>query len=71
MSDVRKVEITEEKVIIFGIAYYAGDVKSFPKEQADEFIRVGWAKCVETGEANERSPGAQTLQVDDVSSVVA
>lgn len=64
--DMRKIEFTEDKVLIGSMAYYAGDVKSFPKAEADEYIRVGWAKCCETGEQGERKPGAQSISVDSV-----
>jgi len=63
---VRQIEFTEEKCIINGEAYYAGDRKSFPKNEADEYIRVGWAKCTESGEQGERKPGAQKLNVQNV-----
>jgi hypothetical protein len=66
MSDIRRIEFTEESVKIGTETYYAGDVKSFPKNEAGEYIRVGWAKCVETGEQGERKPGAQTISVQSV-----
>lgn len=65
--ELRKIEITEESLKLGTQAYYAGDVKSFPKAEADEYIRLGWAKCVETGETGERKPGATKLQLDSVS----
>ena len=66
MTDLRKLEITEEVLKLGTVTYYAGDIKSFPKQDADEYVRLGWAKCVETGEQNERKPGAQSIQVNNV-----
>ena len=61
--ELRKIEITEAELKLGTNTYYAGDIKSFPKAEADEYIRVGWARCVETGEQGERKPGAQKLNV--------
>jgi hypothetical protein len=69
--DIRKIEITEEKLLLGTQTYYAGDIKSFPKAEADEYIRVGWAKCVETGEQGDRKPGSQRIDVQNVSQTVA
>lgn len=63
---LRKLEITEEVLKIGTQTYYQGDVKSFPKAEADEYVRVGWAKCVDTGESNERKPGSQRIVAQDV-----
>jgi len=49
-----------------GVEYLDGDRKSFPKEEADEYIRLGWAKDPETGETGERVPGSQRLRVNPV-----
>ena len=65
--ELRKIEFTEESVKLGTQTYYSGDVKSFPKPEADEYIRLGWAKCVETGEQGERKPGAVKLNIDSVS----
>ena len=64
--DIRKIEITEDVLKLGTQTYYAGDIKSFPKAEADEYIRLGWAKCVETGEQGERVPGSAKISVDDV-----
>lgn len=45
--------------------YAKGDRTTLDDEAANEFVRLGWAKNVETGEQNEPVPGAQKLQVDD------
>ena len=66
----RQIEFTEEKCRIGRETYYKGDRKTFPKEDADEFIRVGWAKCVETGEQGERKPGQQSINVSNVTQTV-
>ena len=62
----RKIEIVEERCILNGQEYLSGDVKSFPSDQADEYIRRGWAKCCETGEIGDRVPGAASLNVASV-----
>lgn len=59
---MRKLEITEDKLLLDGVTYYAGDIKSFPADEADQYIELGWAKCVETGEQGERKPGAATIK---------
>lgn len=68
--EMRKIEITETKLLLGAVTYYAGDVKSFPKQEADEYIRLGWAKCCETGETGERKPGAQAINVQSVTQTV-
>ena len=62
----RRIEITEDVLKLGTVTYYKGDIKSFPKAEADEYIRVGWAKDVETGEQGERKPGAQAINVQGV-----
>lgn len=64
--ETRRIEITEDVLKLGAVTYYKGDIKSFPKAEADEYIRVGWAKCVETGEQGERKPGAQSISVQNV-----
>lgn len=64
--ELRKIEITEEALKIGAQVYYQGDVKSFPKAEADEYIKLGWAKCVETGETGERKPGAAPIEIHGV-----
>ena len=68
--ELRKIEITEEKLLLGSQTYYAGDVKSFPKAEADKYIELGWAKCCETGEQGERKPGAVALNIASVSQTV-
>lgn len=65
--ELRRLEITEDILKVGTQTYYAGDVKSFPKNEADEYIRLGWAKDVETGETGERKPGAASLNIDGIS----
>lgn len=69
--ELRKLEITEDVLKIGTQTYYAGDIKSFEKAEADEYVRLGWAKCVETGETGERTPGAQRINVQGVSQTVS
>lgn len=64
--DTRRIEITEDDLKDGIETYYAGDIKSFPKAKADLFIRMGWARDVETGETGERKPGAVKIQPHDV-----
>lgn len=63
---VRRIEFVEAEVKIGTQVYYAGDIKSFPEQEAGEYIRVGWAKDVETGEQGDRKPGAQSISVENV-----
>jgi hypothetical protein len=60
---MRKVEFLET-VLIGSQTYLEGDVKSFEDDEAGEYIRLGWAKDPVTGEAGDRKPGAQALEVD-------
>ena len=66
----RKLEITETELLLGTVRYYAGDIKSFPKEEADEYIRLGWAKCVDTGEQGERTPGSAPINIDNVTQTI-
>jgi hypothetical protein len=58
---LRRIEITEERLLDGTEEYFAGDIKSFQKEKADRWVSLGWAKDVETGEQGERVPGANGL----------
>ena len=40
-----------------------GDVHTFPEEEANEYIGLGWCRCTVTGEIGERKEGAQKLKV--------
>lgn len=62
---MRKIEFTE-LVKLKGQVWEEGDIKSFPKAEADQYINLGWAKCCETGEQGDRVPGTAKIQVDDV-----
>lgn len=66
---IRRLEITEETLKIGTEVYYRGDIKSFPKAEADEYVRMGWAKDIETGEIGERVPGARPINVQSVVTV--
>lgn len=67
MSERRTIRVVGPKLIIAGNVYYQGDLATFPKAEADEYIRLGWGEDPETGEVGERKPGAQELQVQPVS----
>lgn len=67
---MRQVEFTEQ-VKLGTETYYEGDRKSFDEAEAAEYIRLGWAKCVQTGEQGERVPGAQKLNVQPVKQKIA
>lgn len=65
-----KIEITEESLKIGTNEHRKGD-QITPRDAAHEaelreWVRVGWAKDVETGEQGERKPGAQRLHVHNV-----
>lgn len=62
---MRQVEFKATTKIGF-VSYEPGDRKSFDDDEAAEYIRLGWAKCVETGEDNDPVPGAQKLRVHPI-----
>lgn len=62
---MRQIEFTEAVRIHDG-QHMAGDRKSYPADEAGEYIRLGWARDPETGEEGTRKPGAQALQVNSV-----
>lgn len=64
--ETRQVEITEENGIRNGTNHWhKGDRATLPKAKADEFIRLGWAKCVATGEQGERVAGVHKIDASD------
>ena len=62
---MRQIEFVETTRLGYN-EYLAGDRKSFSDDEAAEYIRLGWAKCVATGEVGTRVPGAQALRIDPV-----
>lgn len=56
-EELRRLEITEDVLKDGYDIYYKGDIKSFPSSKAAQWISLGWAKDVETGETGERVPG--------------
>ena len=68
---MKQVEFNEP-VLIGAVRYEQGDRKSFADDEADEYVRLGWATDVLTGETGERVPGSQPsrLQVDNIVTVV-
>lgn len=66
---MRKIEfVTLVKVGV--MAFEVGDVKSFPTAEADEYVKVGWAKCCTTGEQNDLVPGVQKLEVQSIIPII-
>ena len=64
----RQIEWVEEPFVMLEKGkQYPGDRATFPKIEADLYIDLGWAKCVETGEIGERKPGAVAIKVNEVS----
>ena len=62
----RKLEITEPGGFMHGRdRYVQGEVRFVEEPMATEFVRLGWAKDADTGEQGTRTPGAQSLHVDD------
>lgn len=61
---MRKIEFTET-VRIGRETFSEGDRKSFPPEEAQQYIDLAWAKDPETGEQGERKPGANGPIVPD------
>ena len=67
MSDVKQIEFVEAPYTQIGTdRWYAGDRKSFPVQQADLYIKLGWAKDPATGEQGERVEGVSDLVVSGV-----
>ncbi|MEZ0155273.1 MAG: hypothetical protein AB9Q22_10290 [Candidatus Reddybacter sp.] len=63
----RQIEWVEEPFVRLESGdKFPGDRNTLPKAEADQYIDLGWAKCVETGEIGERKPGAVALKVDSV-----
>lgn len=65
-----KIEITEEVLRDGTNEHRRGDQITARDAEHEaklrEWVRVGWAKDVDTGEQGERKPGAQRLHVHDV-----
>jgi hypothetical protein len=62
----RKIEIVEPGGFLHERdRFNEGEIRILPAALAGEFIRLGWAKCCETGETGERKPGAQAIEVHD------
>lgn len=60
-----KVEVTETGGFMDGaIKREFGDV--FTSEMGEEYVRLGWCKNFETGEAGVRIEGTQALKVNSV-----
>jgi hypothetical protein len=64
MEELRMVEFLEP-VKLGTDQWNPGDRKAFPKVNADRYIQLGWAKCVETGEQHDRVPGVHLIDVAD------
>ena len=62
---MRQVQF-KEPYLIGETRYEIGDRKSFSDEEAATYIKIGVASCVESGEDNDRQPGAHVLTVDPV-----
>lgn len=63
--DKLKVEVIEKNGFMDGaLKREHGDV--FTSANGGEFVRLGWCKNFETGEAGERIAGAQSMTVNDV-----
>jgi hypothetical protein len=70
MSDKRQVEFVVPTKIGYN-SFEAGDRFSFPTEEANRYIGLGWAKCPETGEQGELKPGAVALNIHDTTTAQA
>ena len=62
--ELRQVEWLEE-VKIGMQSFGEKDRTTLPKVEADQYIALGWCKCVETGEVGTRVAGAKRLAVHD------
>jgi hypothetical protein len=64
-----KVEVIEPNGFLDGaIKREEGDV--FTSDNGAEYIRLGWCKNFETGESGERKPGAQKIEVANLTTVL-
>ena len=67
---MRKILVTEDVLNIGHMTYHKGDVILLDDKTAGECVNFGWAEDPETGERNERKPGAQRIKPDNVSQKV-
>lgn len=66
MSEVRQIEWLEAPFALIGRSkFYPGDISTLDKSEADQYIAVGWCKCVATGESGERKAGNVKLDVQN------
>ena len=66
MSEYRQVEWVESPHVLIGKnKFHPGDRTTLEKTEADQYISVGWCKCVATGEIGERKVGHAKLVVHD------
>ena len=66
MSEMRQVEWVEAPHTMIGKSkFYPGDISTLEKSEADQYIAVGWCKCVATGETGVRKPGHVKLNTQD------
>lgn len=62
---MRRVEVVEPNGFKEGyLTREFGDI--FTSQMGDEYVRLGWCKCVETGEIGERIEGTQKLKASSV-----
>ena len=61
----RSVKFLED-VLIGERQHEEGDIATFPKDEADQYISLGWCECLESGEKGERKPGAAPINVQSV-----
>ncbi len=60
-----KVEVVEPNGFMDGaVKREEGDV--FTTVNGAEYVRVGWCKNFETGEQGDRKPGAQSIEVQNL-----
>ena len=64
-----RVEVLEKDGFMDGrVKRECGDI--FSTEMGAEYVRLGWCKNVETGEAGTRIAGVQKLNVDNIESLL-
>lgn len=56
-----QIEFVEERILLDGVEYYAGDVKTLEDGLAQTCIDNGWARDKASGEIGERVPGARGI----------
>lgn len=61
-----EVEVTELVLLVGSKKYVRGQKISLSVEDAEEYIDLGWVKCVTTGRQGERNPSTVTIKPNNI-----